>query len=155
MFPHHACVSSILGNWLAAKVVMSPILFIGPATWNQIFSECRETLLFQQMKMKTAFKYQTLHIHHSAQWSIHLYQQGVEWKGTWGGSPILCFNFCSFSLAVFEFLWPSATCCTKSFIPFSSCSLFSAYLRISWAVFTRHNKETVKNTFFTHNCQSL
>lgn len=49
--------------------------------------------------------------------------------------PISCLKVCSFSFAIFEFLCPSATCCTNSLISFTSCSLCSAYILISSAVY--------------------
>ena len=53
--------------------------------------------------------------------------------------PISCLNLCSFSLALFEFLCPSATCCTSSLISFSSCSRCSAYFLISSAVYKKNS----------------
>ncbi len=61
---------------LAAKhFVMSKILHAAPPLQKEIFNEHRETFHFQQMSVKGAFHYQTLHIHHSAQWSLNTQQE--------------------------------------------------------------------------------
>lgn len=65
-------------------------------------------------------------------------RDGHSYVRVWKGGfrlPISCLNLWSFSFANFEFLCPSATCCTNSFIPFSSCSRCSAYFFISSAVY--------------------
>lgn len=61
---------------------------------------------------------------------------------------MFCFNLCIFSLAAFGFLWPSATCFTKSLSSCSSCIRFSAYFCISWAVF----KNKKPREHFFHSC---
>lgn len=63
----------------------------------------------------------------------------------WSGVPVFCLNFCSFSFAIFTFLWPSATCRTKPLVSFSSSNLCSAYLRIISAVCEQQSKHMFQN----------
>lgn len=74
--------------------------------------------------------------------------------------PISCLNLCSFSLAIFEFLCPSATCWTSSLISFSSCSLCSAYFLISSAVYKRnstsmHNYKYIPKQLRVMGCKNV
>lgn len=71
-----------------------------------------------------------------------------------GDAPIDCLSSCNLCLAAFVFLCPSATCCTRSLISFSSCSLFLAYLCISWAVYEKQQSQR-KQAVFWNNHQSL